>query len=94
MKKVRCYDMLRDDIKEFMSILGFETLNDMVSRAQEREIDLEHLGKRVSNQVPIVGGPGKRPKSSDQGLRGQQCRGQRSVCGKMHNGGCHSRGLG
>ena len=40
--------MLRDDISEFMSLSGFKTLNDMVARVRENEIDLEHLRKRKS----------------------------------------------
>ena len=46
MKKVRYHDMPEDDIREFVSISRCKTLNDMISRAQEQEIDLEHLGKR------------------------------------------------
>ena len=46
MKKVRYLDMLRDDIRDFVSISGGKTLNDMISGAQEGEIDLEYLGKR------------------------------------------------
>ena len=46
MKKLRYHDMLWDDIRKFVSISGCKTLNDMISRAREREIDLEHLWKR------------------------------------------------
>ena len=67
-------DMLRDNIREFMSISGCETLNDMVYRAREREIDLVHLGKTGSDQVHVVEGPRKRPKTSDQRLRGPKGR--------------------
>ena len=35
MKKVRYHDMLRDDIREFVSLLGFKTLNDMIARARK-----------------------------------------------------------
>ena len=38
--------MLRDDIREFVSISGCKTLNDMICRAHERENDLEYLGQR------------------------------------------------
>ena len=38
--------MLRVDIREFVSISAFQTLKDMIARAREQEIDLEHLGKR------------------------------------------------
>ena len=70
MKKVRYHDMLWDDIREFMSISGCETMNDMDSRAREWDIDLEHLGKRGSDQVHVMESPWKRPKTPDQHLRG------------------------
>ena len=46
MKKVRYHEMLRDDIREFLSLSWCETLNNMIDRARERDIDLEHLRKR------------------------------------------------
>ena len=55
-KKVRYQDMLRDDIRKFMSLSGCDTLNDMISRTQECEIDLEHLGKRKPKQTQILVG--------------------------------------
>ena len=73
-KKVRYHDMQRDDIMEFMSISRCKTLNDMISRAREWEIDLENLRKRGPEQVQVVEGPGKRPKTSDQRMRGQHGR--------------------
>lgn len=39
MKKMRYYDMLRDDIQEFVNIYIYRTLENMVSRAQAQEID-------------------------------------------------------
>ena len=53
MKKVRYHDMMRDDIKEFVSLSGCETLNYMIARAQECEIDLQHLRKRKPVQIKI-----------------------------------------
>ena len=66
MKKVRYHDMLRDDIREFVSISGCKTPNDMISRSCKREIDLEHLGKRWPDQVRVVEGSRKKPKTLDQ----------------------------
>ena len=66
MKKVRYHDMLRYDIREFVSISGFKTLIDKIARAREQDIDLEHLGKREPEHVQEVEGPPKRPKTSDQ----------------------------
>ena len=54
-----------------MSISGCEILNDMISRARERETDLEHIRKRGPDHVHILEGPRERPKNSDQLLRGQ-----------------------
>ena len=62
MKKERYHDMLRDDIMEFVGISGCNTLNDMTSRSQERDIDLEHIRKRESDQFLILKGLGRRPK--------------------------------
>ena len=36
MKKMRYHDMLRDDIREFVSISGCKTLNDMISRVRDQ----------------------------------------------------------
>ena len=44
-----------------MSISGCKTLNDMTSRARERDIDLEHIVKREPDQLLIVKGLGRRP---------------------------------
>ena len=41
MRKTRYHDMLRDDIRDFMSFSGYKTLNDMIEMACEREIELE-----------------------------------------------------
>ena len=35
MGKTRYHDMLREDIKEFVSFLGCKTLNDMIEKARE-----------------------------------------------------------
>ena len=50
-------------IREFVSISGCKTLNDMISRAREWEIDLGNHGKRKPYQVHIVEGLRKRPKT-------------------------------
>ena len=36
--------------RELVSVSGGKTLNDVVAGAHEREIDLEHLGKRWEDQ--------------------------------------------
>ena len=62
MKKVRYHDILRNDVRKFVSISGCETLNGMISRAQEREIDFEHIRKKGPDQVHILEGPGRDPR--------------------------------
>ena len=74
-KKVRYHDMLRDGIREFVRLSLCKSLNYMITRARKREIDLEHLGKWKPKHVQIVGGPAKRPNTSDQGVRGQHGQG-------------------
>ena len=71
MNKVRNLDMLGDDMREFVTISRCKSVNDMICRSPEREIDLEHLGKRGPDQVQEVEAPEKRTKISDQLLRGQ-----------------------
>ena len=51
MKKARYHEMLRDDIREFVSRASCKTLEDMISRAREREIDLEQIRKRKPDEV-------------------------------------------
>ncbi|CAH1431387.1 unnamed protein product [Lactuca virosa] len=46
MKKARYHDMLRSDIRQFVSRSSCKTLDDMIARAREREIDLEMERKR------------------------------------------------
>ena len=51
MKKARYHEMLRADIREFVSRSDCKTLEDMISRAREREIDLERLLGQVQGRV-------------------------------------------
>lgn len=46
MKKNRYHNMLRSDIREFVSYLAYPKLEDMILRAREQEIVLEHIIKR------------------------------------------------
>ena len=41
MRNTRYHDMLRDNMREFVGYYGCKTLNDMIERAHEREIELE-----------------------------------------------------
>ena len=45
MCRTKYHSKLRDDIQEFVSITGCKTLNNMVEKAQEREMELEFRTK-------------------------------------------------
>ena len=92
-KKVRYHDTLRNDIMEFVTVSGCESVNDMISTAREQKTDLEHIRKRRPNQVLILEGTGERPRILDQLLRGQQGRIQYNTCRKLHDGFFCSTGL-
>lgn len=72
MKKMRYHDMLRDDIRKFVSISGCRTLEDMIDRAQEQEIELELRTKRKSTPTQTTEGSAKKAKNSDSRSRGHQ----------------------
>lgn len=79
---------LRDDIRESISLLGCNTLNDMNNKAREWEIDVEHLGKRKTEHIQTVVGQAKRPKTQGSRLRGHQGRGCYAKCEMSHEGCC------
>ena len=41
MRRTRYHSMLRDDVQEFVSFTGCKTLNEMVEKAWEREMELD-----------------------------------------------------
>ena len=86
MKKARYHEMLRSDIQQFVSRSSCRTLEDTISRARERDIDLEMEKKRKPDYVPSVEGSEKRPKVSDSRTRGQQGRSHYGKCSKMNEG--------
>ena len=51
--------MLRDDICEFMSFLGCKTLNEMVEKVREREMELEFHTRQKPEQVQTIVGQAK-----------------------------------
>ncbi|XP_052621903.1 uncharacterized protein LOC111883756 [Lactuca sativa] len=51
MQRTRYHDMLRAEIREHVSFSACPTLDSMIARAREREIDLEHIAKRKSDQT-------------------------------------------
>ena len=48
--------MLMDDVREVVSFSGCRTLNDMIEKDHEREIELELRAKRKPKQVQTVSG--------------------------------------
>ena len=46
MRRTRYHDMLRADVWEHVSFSACPTMDSMITRAREREIDLEHIRKR------------------------------------------------
>ena len=46
LRKTRYHSMLREDIREFVNFTGCKTLNEMVDKAHEREMELESRTKR------------------------------------------------
>ena len=86
--------MLMDDICEFMNITGCKTLNEMVEKAREREMELDFRIKRKPEQAQTTVGQAKKPKTSDSSSKGQQGRGRCAKCGKPCNGACRIAGSG
>ena len=64
-KKIRYHDMKHDDILEFVSLSRYKTLGDMISRARERETELQLWKKHGPEQDQVVVGKAKRPKTQD-----------------------------
>nr|KAJ0213173.1 hypothetical protein LSAT_V11C400203150 [Lactuca sativa] len=55
---------------EHVSYSSCPTLESMIARAREREINLEHLRKKKAETEQVTGVSRKKPKGSDVGLRG------------------------
>ena len=94
MKKDKYHEILRGDIRQFVSRSSCSTLEDMIVRATERDIDLETERKRKSNQVQGLEGSGKRPMVFDSKSRGQQGQSRCSKCDKTLDGACTMGGSG
>ena len=86
MKKAQYHQMLRSDIRQFVSRSSCKMMEDMIVRARERLIDLEMERKRKADSAASVEGSGKRPEVFDSRLRGQHGRSRCDKCGKSHEG--------
>ncbi|XP_052625749.1 uncharacterized protein LOC128132809 [Lactuca sativa] len=86
MKKSRYHEMLRSDIRKFVSRSSCKMLENMIAQAKKREIDLDTERKRKPDEVQTFAGSGKRPKVSDSRLRGHHDRSRYGNCGRTHEG--------
>ncbi|KAL7605587.1 hypothetical protein Lser_V15G15349 [Lactuca serriola] len=88
MKKDRYHEMLRSDIRQFVSRSRCKTLDEMIAMAREKEIDLETERKRKPEVVSGSGNSGKNPKVSDHKPRGKQSHIRCGKCERLHDGMC------
>lgn len=88
MNNERYHDMLKAEIQEFVNMFSCRTLEDMIVRVGELELDLELLRKRKSIQGNTSEGETKKPKTFDSQSRSQYGWCHFGKCGKMHNGVC------
>ena len=91
-RKTRYQDILRSDISKFVSFFACPTLDDMISGAQQREIDLEQIGQRKEEHGQTIGVSVKKPKDFDSISKGQQGRSCRGNCGRSQVGTCRVGG--
>lgn len=57
--------MLRNVIRDFVTMLGHRTLDDMIDRDRDREIELPLRRIRKPAQVQVLEGPTKGPNTFD-----------------------------
>ena len=88
MQKTRYHDMLRADIPEHVSYSACPTLEFMITRVREREIDLELLKKRKTETEQVTRVLGKKPKGSDIRSKGQPGQSNYRKYGRPHERAC------
>lgn len=59
---MRYHDMLRDYVEDFLILSSYNTLDDMIARAWEREIELQLRLKRGPKQVQTTVGKQRGPR--------------------------------
>ena len=74
MKKTRYHDMLRADIRKYVSYLAHWTLDDMIARARDKEIDIEHIRRGRQRLGKRLGFRGRNPRDSTLGRRASRVR--------------------
>ena len=87
MKKARHHEMLRSDIRQFVSRSSCTMLEDMIARVWERELDVE-MEKKMKPSGVQEGSADKKPMVSDHRSRSQHGHIRCVKCGKMHEGTC------
>ena len=90
-RKTRYHDMLKADIREYVSYSTCPALETMISRAREREIDLQYLRKRKVETEQVTGVLGKKPKGSNVRPKGQAGQSCCRKYGRPHKGACRAR---
>lgn len=86
--------MLRDEIREFMSMYSCRTLQDLISRAREHEIDLELLKKKKSVRDHTAVGQVKRPQTQFLQLGDHQSCNHNAKCRRTYEYNCCGKGEG
>lgn len=67
MRKTHYHDTLRANIQKHVSYSACPTLDNMIARAREKEIDLEHLRKRKAGEGRLLGFRGRNPRDPTPG---------------------------
>ena len=88
MRRTRYHEMLGADIREHVSYSTCPNLDSMIARARDREIDLEHIGKRKAEEGQLTGVSGEKTDGSDARLKGQPGQSRCRICGTPHEGIC------
>ena len=71
MKKTQYHDILKADIHKYVSYSACPTLDDMIAKAREREIEIDHLRKRKAEVGQTTRVSVKKPKGFDSRSTGQ-----------------------
>lgn len=77
-RKTRNNDILRSEIREFISFSSCPTSDDLISRVRERDIDLKHIWKRNVEHGHMFGVSAKKTHSWSH--CGKCCRSHDGVC--------------
>ena len=89
-RKTHYHDMLRADIREHVSYSAYPTLESMIAKAREREIDLNHIRKKKAKTEQVTGVSGKKPMGSDSRSKGQPGQSRCRKCSMLHEGACRA----